>query len=119
MRDRQVKRLSITSKEGKFFGPRKAFVKSSFNLVKWAVKMGYSQEKLEELNDRGVLKKILRYGKKGTGFKWHDKETGWTRLESKRTGALAQKVGMSSEIDWWGGIHPVTILHLPDNVVCV
>lgn len=39
------------------------------------------------------------------------------RGESVRCGALAVKIGMKMEVDWWGRTHPVTVLQLQDNQV--
>lgn len=105
--------------DGTAFGPRKAFVQSTLDLERWSTRLGYSQERLEELNSKGLLKKILQKGMKGTNFQWYDKKTGWTRGKSIRVGVLAVKLGMKMEKDWWGTAHAVTVLQLLDNVVCI
>lgn len=103
--------------DGTAFGPRKSFVASTMDLERWATRLGYSQERLEELHKKGLLKKILQNGMKGNNYQWYDKRTGWTRGKSKRVGVLAVKLGMKMEQDWWGTAHAVTVLQLLDNVV--
>lgn len=98
-------------------GPQKSFIQTTLNLEKWATRLGYSAEKIEELYQKGVLRKILKGGVKGTQYKWFDPKTGWRRGESKRTGVIAVKLGMKMEKDWWGQPYPVTLLQLLDNVV--
>lgn len=105
--------------EGKFFGYQKSFVMSNFKVKKWAEQRGYSEEYLNELIEKGTMRRILSSGVKGSGYVWYDRKTGWKRTVSKRTGVLAIKVGMKQEKDWWGEAHPVTVLQLQDNVVCV
>lgn len=105
--------------DGTAHGPGKSFVQSTMDLEKWAARLGYSQERLDELNQKGLLKKILQAGVKGTNYQWYDKSTGWTRGKSKRVGVLAVKLGMRMEKDWWGTAHAVTVLQLLDNVVCI
>jgi large subunit ribosomal protein L3 len=104
-------------RDGTAFGPQKAFVQSTLDLERWATRLGYSQERLEELHQKGLLKKILQDGMKGNNYQWYDKKTGWTRGKSKRVGVLAVKLGMKMEKDWWGTAHAVTVLQLLDNVV--
>src|SRR5690348_14009015 len=81
-------------RDGTAFGPRKAFVQSTFDLEKWATRLGYSQERIDELHKKGLLKKILMAGRRGNNYQWYDKKTGWTRGKSKRVGVLAVKLGM-------------------------
>lgn len=107
----------VYRRDGTAFGPRKAFVQSNLDLERWATRLGYSQERLEELHSKGLLKRILQQGMKGTNYQWYDKKTGWTRGKSKRVGVLAVKLGMKMEKDWWGTAHAVTLLQLLDNVV--
>jgi hypothetical protein len=104
-------------KDGSAYGPGKAFVQSTMDLEKWATRLGYSQERLEELQSKGLLKRILKFGVKGTNYQWYDKKTGWTRGKSKRVGVLAVKRGMKLEKDWWGTAHAVTVLQILDNNV--
>ncbi|XP_049852250.1 50S ribosomal protein L3-like [Schistocerca gregaria] len=104
-------------KDGSSFGPDRMFVQSTFDLEKWINRLSYTQQQLEELNQKGLLRKMLKEGVKGVNYQWYDEKTGWTRGESKRTGVLAVKVGMKMEKDWWGTAHPVTLLQLLDNVV--
>lgn len=103
--------------DGTTFGPGKAFVSSTMDLERWATRLGYSQERVEELHSKGLLKRILQHGMKGNNYQWYDKRTGWTRGKSKRVGVLAVKLGMKMEQDWWGTAHAVTVLQLLDNVV--
>lgn len=104
-------------KDGTAFGPGKAFVQSTMDVEKWAARLGYSQERLNELHEKGLLKKIIQAGVKGTQYRWYDKKTGWKRGVSKRVGVMAVKLGMKMEQDYWGTAHPVTVLQLLDNVV--
>lgn len=92
-------------------------MQSTLDLERWATRLGYSQERIEELNAKGLLKKILQHGMKGINYQWYEKKTGWTRGKSKRVGVLAVKLGMKMEKDWWGTAHAVTVLQLLDNVV--
>lgn len=120
LRHAPTKRLERGGRiDGKFFGSYKSVAMSNFKLKKWAEKIGYSENDLEDLDKKGVLRSMIRAGPAGAGYVWHDPRTGWTRCKSKRTGVLAVKVGMKQEKDWWGTAHPVTVLQLQDNVVCI
>ena len=63
------------------------------------------------------MRKIVVGGKIGADAEWFNRVTGWKRLESRRTGLLGTKIGMRLEMDWWGELHPVTLVHIPYNFV--
>jgi len=103
--------------DGTTLGYKGWMVSTSFDLEKWAQKRGYDHKGLEYLEAKGVLKKILVAGKRGADVQWYDPKTRWARAVSRRTGLLGTKVGMRIEFDWWGELHPVTLIHVPHNYV--
>jgi hypothetical protein len=114
---RTGRRRTNRFRDGTKFGPKKMFIASSFDLEKWANRRGYGLEHMEKLHKSGVLEKILIGGAKGAQWQWYDNTTGWDRQTTTRIGAIATKVGMKMEQDFWGRAHPVTLLQLKDNQV--
>jgi large subunit ribosomal protein L3 len=111
-------------KTGNRFGPRLAkdggpiFQVSTFDITKMIEKRGFESHELDDLYDRGIMTKWLKIrGKRKTRVVLHDPVTGWLRGESKRTGLVGVKLGMSTELDMWGRPFPVTLIQFRENYV--
>jgi large subunit ribosomal protein L3 len=116
--------LARARTQGKRFGPRgaqadggKMFMYSSVDLARVIESKALTHEDVIRLYKEGVIFQWLK-GKKYTRIRlWKDPKTGWKRGVSVRCGALAVKIGMKMEIDWWGRALPVTVLQIRDNHV--
>jgi len=81
------------------------------------LKKRWSPEKVDELYDRGVLTEWITRKKEKARVVPYDSQTGWKRWVSIRTGAIGVKIGMTQEVDMWGGVHPVTVIQIRENHV--
>jgi large subunit ribosomal protein L3 len=97
----------------------RVFHQQSFDLDKYLYDVkGYTDAEVQQLERDGKLVALLSNKKIATGKVIpEDVKTGWKRGISKRTGLLVRKIGMKTEVDFWGRGQPVTVLQVQDNHV--
>eukprot|EP01120_Amphizonella_sp_Union-15-10_P014708 TRINITY_DN7233_c0_g4_i2.p1 TRINITY_DN7233_c0_g4~~TRINITY_DN7233_c0_g4_i2.p1 ORF type:complete len:381 (+),score=82.99 TRINITY_DN7233_c0_g4_i2:90-1232(+) len=109
--------LSRRTKDGRFWGPHKLFYQFSRDWDEMFEKHKIDDADVYRWEKQNSLRARLKSREFFYGAQWENPETGWLRHQSIRVGVLARKIGMTTELDWWGRAWPVTGLQVQDNQV--